>query len=462
MDNSRPHKITIVAPTCFYYQVPLFRALASDDRLDLTVVFCTEEGVSGTDIKIAYGTNGSWGATDELLSGYKSKFLKNHARRGSYLKSLVGLLNLGIWDELKRERPDAVAIMSWMNPTWWLTILACIRFRIPILLMTDANMEAESLSSNWKTWGKRVTLAGFLFRTASGFLCAGTSNRNLYSHYGVPDEKLYPFAYSWGYGSLIEKSKSLIGKESELRTEYGLPQDAIVALYCGRFSEEKGSLDLLKAFKDVSHPRKALVLVGDGGLRGRMQNFANANGIGSIFFMGFQNREDIAKFYALADLLVLPSLKETWGMVVNEGLCFSLPVVISDQVGSGTDLVRHGENGQIFPAGNVAALSESISNLIDLPDEVRLNMGEKSWELINAWSNRDIASALVEYFQSDGSETNSRAIGFLVKIFRAVPEVVAHAAGVLVVGLLWLLGMTFLFIRPVFRRLRSNLKGLRS
>jgi len=460
MDNSPPHKITIVAPTCFYYQAPLFRALTSDDRLDLTVVFCTEEGISGTDINTAYGTNGSWGSTDELLCGYKSKFLKNHARRGSYLKSLVGLFNLGIWDELKRDRPDAVAIMSWMNPTWWLTILACIRFRIPILLMTDANMEAESLSSNWKTWAKRITLSRLLFRMASGFLCAGTSNKELYTHYGVPEEKLHPFAYSWGYGPLIEKSKSLIRKKTELRAEYGLPQDAVIALYCGRFSEEKGSLELLKAFKDVSNPRKALVLVGDGGLRGRMQNFADANGIGSIYFMGFQNREEILKFYALADLLVLPSLKETWGMVVNEGLCFSLPVVVSDQVGSGADLVRHGENGQVFLAGDVAGLSESISNLIDRPDEVRRKMGEKSWNLINDWSNRNIALVLVEYFQSDGPRINSEPFRFLVKLFQTVPEFIAHAMGVLIVGALWLGGLTFLLLRPGLRRLRRVSKRL--
>jgi len=145
---------------------------------------------------------------------------------------------------------------------------------------------------------------------------------------------------------------------------------------------------------------------------------------------------------------------------VNEGLCFSLPVVVSNQVGSGADLVRHGENGQVFPAGNVAALSESISNLIDLPDEVRLNMGEISWALINAWSNRDIASVLVEYFQSDGPETNSKPIGFLVKLFQVVPEFIAHAMGVLIVGSLWLGGLTFLLLRPGLRRLRRDSKRL--
>ena len=461
MGNIPPHRITIIAPTCFYYQAPLFRALSSDERIDLTVVFCTDEGVSGTDIKAAYGADESWGRREQLLGGYKSKSLKNHVPKGSYLKSLVGLFNLGIWSELRRERPDAVAIMSWMNPTWWLTVLACLKFRIPILLMTDANVDAENLSSSWKTWAKRVLLAGFLFRSASGFLCAGTSNRQLYTYYGVPDDKLYPFAYSWGYGSLIEQSKQLHGMKSELRTEYGLPEDSIIALYCGRFSAEKGSIELVDAFKYVSNPRAAVVLGGDGGLRSRMQASAVANGIESIYFMGFQGREEIAKFYALADFLVLPSHKETWGMVVNEGLCFSLPLVVSDQVGAGPDLVKHGVNGHVFPAGDVSALAEGMSTLTDLSEEDRLKMGETSWNLINDWAGRDIASILVEYFQSRGSETNLGLIGFPLKVFRGLPEPISHFLGVLVVGSLWMVGLTFLLFRPFVRRLRGVLRRVR-
>jgi alkylhydroperoxidase family enzyme len=76
--------------------------------------------------------------------------------------------------------------------------------------------------------------------------------------------------------------------------------------------------------------------------------------------MGFQNRNDLGDFYALADILVLPSNRETWGLVVNEALSFSLPVVVSDQVGAGVDLVIPDQNGYIFPAGEIPALADQI------------------------------------------------------------------------------------------------------
>jgi len=400
MGKSSHYKVTIIAPTCFYYQAPLFRELSSDSRLDLTLYFCSDEGVSGKDVRTVYGADQNWGEEVDILEGYKSKFLQNHAPWGSYLKSLIGLANFGVWKELDRERPDVVVIMSWMNPTWWLTFLACLRFKIPMFFMTDANFDAEQFKSRWRTSIKRLLLGRFLFPATSGFLCAGSTNRRFYTGYGVPEEKLIPFAYSRGFSQLIEHSKQYLGQKSELREEYGIPQDATVILYVGRLSSEKGSIELLEAYKMVSHPKKALVLVGNGHLRGQMQQMAQQDNLDSIYFMGFQNRIDIGKFYTLADFLVLPSQRETWGLVVNEALCFSLPVIVSDQVGAGQDLVIPEENGYIFPVGDVPALARSISNLCEIPDEDRRVMGEKSLTLIKKWSSQELATPLIEYLDS--------------------------------------------------------------
>jgi glycosyltransferase involved in cell wall biosynthesis len=400
MEPFRTYKVAIIAPTCFYYQAPLFRALAANERIDLIVYFCSDEGSSGKDVKSVYGNDQNWGVEDQLLDGYRSKLLKNHSPRGSYLKSLTGLANFGVWNELSRERPDAVVIMSWMNPTWWLTFLACLRFKIPVLFMTDANFYAEKLTNTWKSWIKRYFLGKLLFPLTTGFLYAGTANRLLYTSHGVQNEKLVPFAYSWGYQQLIEKSEELRDRRMQLRKKHGVPEDASIVLYCGRLSSEKASMELLKAYQLVSHPKKALVLVGDGSLRSQMQDFIDLHGLESVYFMGFQNRNDLGDFYALADILVLPSNRETWGLVVNEALSFSLPVVVSDQVGAGIDLVIHDQNGYIFPAGEIPALADQISKLLGLSDQDREKMGEKSYSLIKEWSDRDLAVPLGEYLDS--------------------------------------------------------------
>jgi len=396
-ENKRKYNLAIVAPTCFYYQAPLFRALAANERLDLTVYFCSDEGLSGKDVRTSYGADKKWGVSGELVDGYNFKFLRNFSPWGSYLKSLVGLANFGIWRELSRERPDAVIVMSWMNPTWWLVFLACFHLKIPVLFMTDANVSAERLKSAWKSWAKKTLLGKFLFRLASGFLCAGTANRRFFLHYGVPDHKLVQFAYSWGYDDLVQESEILKDQKTELRTEYGLPLDSFIILYCGRLSPEKGTVELIKAYELVSHPNKSLVFVGDGALRQSLQEYVNKHDLKSVYFMGFRDRNEIGKFYTMADLLVLPSQRETWGIVVSEALCFSLPVIVSDQVGAGIDLVLPNENGHVFPVGEIDTMAGCISDIIALSQPEISKMGEKSGKIIRDWIGRDLGEPLGDY-----------------------------------------------------------------
>ena len=66
-----------------------------------------------------------------MLKGYRSKLLRNYSPQPSYLKWPFGLVNVGILKEIILSRPDAVILMSWMNPTWWMAVAACVLFKIP-------------------------------------------------------------------------------------------------------------------------------------------------------------------------------------------------------------------------------------------------------------------------------------------------------------------------------------------
>jgi glycosyltransferase involved in cell wall biosynthesis len=391
--NSR-FKVSIVAPTCFYYQAALFRELAAHPKIDLTVYFCSDEGHFSQDVWEMYKVDEQWGGSEELLEGYRSILLRNYAPRPSYLKWPFGLINVGVIKEIILGRPDAVILMSWMNPTWWMALTVCVLFRLPFLYMTDANVQIEPLRSNRKRRIKRMILGNVLFRLCSGFLCAGTANRQFYKLYGVPDKKLFPFAYSWGYNQLFKVSADLRSQRSQIRGECGIPEQGLVILYCGRLSQEKNLFNLVAAYHQVDDERKTLIFVGDGELRQSLQNYVDELGAASVFFFGFQNRDQIAKYYTISDVLILPSIQETWGIVVNEAMCFGLPVIVSQQVGAGTDLVTNGQNG--FSVGtDVGSLLCSIRQFTKLSDEERLQMGRKSLDAMREWARRDLAESLV-------------------------------------------------------------------
>lgn len=390
------YRVAIVAPTCFYYQAELFRALAGHPRIDLSVYFCSDEGIRSLDVLRMYKSNRVWGETDELLRGYKSKLLRNFSLTPSYLKWPFGLVNLGIWAEIRKTKPHAIVIMSWMNPTWWLTILASRWYGIPLLYLTDANVRGESTLSRWKRLVKRLALSKAIFRTTTAFLCAGTANMDLYRFYGVPDEKLFPFAYSWGYGAYLHISDKLKASRARIRASLGLPETSCVILYCGRLAKEKGIEDLLEAYRRIKAGDVALVIVGDGVLRGKIRDYIARNNIRSVFLLGFQNRNEIQSIYAMADAVVLPSLRETWGIVVSEAMCFSLPVIVSEAVGAGVDLVVDGYNGYKFAQGDVAALAKKLDEFLSHSEEEKIRMGTRSRLLIEQWSQRDLAVSLTQ------------------------------------------------------------------
>ena len=111
----------------------------------------------------------------------------------------------------------------------------------------------------------------------------------------------------------------------------------------------------------------------------------------SIKFLGFKNQTELPGYYDLCDVLVLPSVFEPWGLVINEVMNAGRAVVVSDQVGCGPDLVRPGENGLIFPAGDIAGLRQALLDLTGDPRKCRA-MGRKSLEIINRWGfEEDVA-----------------------------------------------------------------------
>jgi glycosyltransferase involved in cell wall biosynthesis len=101
----------------------------------------------------------------------------------------------------------------------------------------------------------------------------------------------------------------------------------------------------------------------------------------------------------MADVFVLPSAFEPWGLVVNEALCFGLPVITSDKVGATGDLVQEGINGFIYPAGDVVALTARLQNLLLSAEDRRTSMGAASRKLVSHWSYREVVEGLLECLQ---------------------------------------------------------------
>ena len=398
-DTRSRYSLAVLASHPIQYQAPLFRALAARPEIDLHVYFCSRWGLDEYNDP-GFGTRVSWDIP--LLEGYQSTFLRNLSPWPSPSRFL-GLVNPGIVAATLRRRFDALWIHGWALASNWIAWCGAAAGWLPILLRGEAAGLAEP--TGLKGAVKRLVLKT-LFHRIAGFLAIGTNNANFYRSYGVSEEQIFLTPYAVDNAFFLNHARALEGQKLLLRAKEGLPPDRAVILYCGKFQEKKRPMDLLAAFALLNRNDTAsLVFVGDGPLRLEMERFVAERRMAHVYFLGFRNQTELPACYGMADVLVLPSGFEPWGLVLNEAMCFGLPVIVSDRVGAAADLVRNGVNGFIYPAGNIHALADRLQRVL-ANEQARGEMGKQSCAIINRWGfEEDIAGLLNALHAVAGAKT---------------------------------------------------------
>ena len=370
--------LAIIASHPIQYQAPLFRALASRPEIDLTVFFCSDWGLKAYRDE-GFGQEVKWDVP--LLEGYSSEFLPNVSPKPNPSR-FWGLINPAIVQRLRKGDFDAVWVHGWARFTDWLAMLTAFASGIPVLLRGETNLLLTL--SPWKAKLKRAILSR-LFKRVSAFLAIGRYNAEFYEAYGVPKEKIFPVPYAVDNDFFLSKAEELLPKKIELKRKFGIPDDLPVILFSGKLTSVKRPMDLLKAYARVSKDLKAaLMFVGDGLLRSDLETYIREEGLQYVYFVGFQNQTELPKFYAVADVFVLPSGFEPWGLVVNEAMCFGLPLILSNQVSAAGDLLRDRVNGYLYHTGDIATLAQQLKQIV-LDEGMRNKMGTISHEFIKRW-----------------------------------------------------------------------------
>ena len=372
-------KLAILSSHPIQYFAPLFRRLAAHPGVDLTVFYCSRQSAEAR-LDPGFGTEVKWDIP--LLEGYNYRFLSN-VHRDDKVGGFFSLVNPDIFREIRQGEWDALWIHGYMHATNWLAILAAKSAGVQVLLRGESNL----LDSRpvWRRALKSVALR-LLLRQMDGALYIGSHNREYYRHYGLPEEKLHFVPYCVDNEFFQQEAARLRPYRAALRGQFGVADDRPVILFCGKLIPKKQPVLLLQAFKEVrrKHPC-ALVYAGDGILRREIEELAAREDLPDVHITGFLNQSEVSQAYVAADVLALPSAwGETWGLVLNEGMNFGLPVVASGRVGGAVDLVREKENGYVVPAHDTAALASALTRLVE--DQARrARFGRHSLEIIQNW-----------------------------------------------------------------------------
>ncbi len=174
-----------------------------------------------------------------------------------------------------------------------------------------------------------------------------------------------------------------------------------VFFFCGQMIARKGVDLLIEAFTRVglAHPKARLLLVGREAELPQMMNDLPPDIRNRIDYRGFRSPDELPAFFGEADVFILPSRYDGWGVVVNQALGAGLPILCSDAVGAGYDLVEPEKNGVRFPTGDADALCAAMLRCASEPDLVR-RWGARSREAASAWLPEAGARRWLEVFRA--------------------------------------------------------------
>jgi glycosyltransferase involved in cell wall biosynthesis len=366
------------------YQAPLLRRLNEEPDLEVTALFRSDFSARGY-VDPGFGATVAWDVP--LLEGYPYKVLPAFGDRDRL--GFWRPLNHGLASELRRRRYDALWIHGYGAAYHLYAMLLGRVLGVPVMLRDEAHNRSRSRRAADRLRARAVY--AYMRATVSRFLAIGAANRERYLSFGIPADRIHLVPYAvdnrfFGVARLDDKRAARAKVAQALQVDPSRPQ----VLFAAKLQIRKRCSDLIRAFLADgiwNHPsRPVLVIAGDGEEMGLCRDLVDGSPAAeAVRFLGFQNQTALVDLYRSADIFVLTSNAEAWGLTINEAMSAGCAVLASDELGSTPDLVQDGLNGFTCRPGDIATQSARLRDMLDDPAALR-RMQAASLQRIAGWN----------------------------------------------------------------------------
>ena len=287
-----------------------------------------------------------------------------------------------------KKQYDAIVVCGYSSPTAVLAMAYLRLCRIPFYMEVDGGLVRQD--GKLKHFVKKSLVC-----MANRWLSTGVHTTGYLIHYGAREERITHYPFSSLYErDFLEVPVSRQEKEV-LRRELDIPEKQMI-LAIGQMIHRKGFDVLLKAAKDLD-PETGIYFVG-GEAKEEYWKLREELGLKNVHFLGFQKKERLAQYYKAADVFVLPTREDIWGLVINEALAYGLPTITTDRCVAGLELIEDGINGYVVPVEDADALAEKIQAVLASDLE---QMGKAALEKVRPYTLENMARTHAEIFEGE-------------------------------------------------------------
>jgi glycosyltransferase involved in cell wall biosynthesis len=339
------------------YVAPWFRYIASHRReLDLTVLY----GAVPTPQQqgVGFGCSFSWDVP--LTEGYT--FHVCGAASGSRFESdqFFGIDVPDIAERLVRTRPDVVLVPGWHSVMQVRALRACRRLGIPVLYRGDSTLVSGPRGPLRPLWILKTRL---MLGQYDAYLSVGLMANRYLRAFNVPEPLIFHSPHCVDNERFAAQAERLRDEHdrARLRETIGARHGDFVVFFAGKFQPCKRPIDAVRAVARLG-PRALLMMAGNGALAGEARAEATRLGV-RLCWRGFLNQSQLPAAFVASDCVVVPSARESWGLIINEALASGLPCVTTSGVAAAADLIVEGETGYSVAAGDIDALSARLDQI---------------------------------------------------------------------------------------------------
>lgn len=285
---------------------------------------------------------------------------------------------------LKKEKFDVIVISGYSSLTAMITISYLSINKIPFIMSCDGGL----ISNDNKI---KYMLKTFFIKKARMWLSTGDETTKYLVHYGAKKEdiRVYPFTSVRNQDICKEK----INKDY-YKTKLGLKEKKVV-ISIGQFIYRKGFDLLIKASDEIDDDIGIYIIGGE--ITEEYKKIMERSCKSNIHFLNFMPKDELSDYYKAADLFILPTREDIWGLVINEAMAYGLPIITTDKCVAGKELVKNDFNGYIIKANSYKDIPIKINSILS-NDELMKKMSTNSLKLISNYTIEEMANSNYKYF----------------------------------------------------------------
>ncbi|MGX7689275.1 glycosyltransferase family 4 protein [Flectobacillus roseus] len=300
----------------------------------------------------------------------------------------------GMLVAIKEFKPDVVNITGYYDLSFWVVLVYC-KYRNIKLVLSNESTAVDHLRNGLKEKVKSIFVKQF-----DGFFNFGSLSAQYILALGAKSNQLLVeknCVDNFKIRSIYDEAKQRVEQSKQ---NFRLKKRNLI--FVGRLIPFKNLSSLLHAFGEIKSQFSkdwGLIILGDGEERANLENLVNEKNIENVSFFPGVGWMEVPNYLALADILVLPSYSEPWGLVVNEAMACGMPVIVSENCGCAADIVKDGVNGFTFNPYDINRLKEILVSVMDNGNVTQLEkMGKESERIIAEYTPQSVAKDMYRGF----------------------------------------------------------------